>query len=593
MTNSGHHFQPATILPGTSAFTRYAGWLSVAERRVFTTLYRPLGATRNLGVVLCAPPFHEYVHSHRAYRHLAEKLATAGIAVARFDYSGLGCSSDDLFAPQLIDTWVSDIVAQAELLSTSAGITQLGLFGFRFGATLAAMAAEKLSPRALAVWNPIASGKSYARELQAIAKFSEVPPEPDQGFLECAGFAVTPETLEAIKRAKFTPIPAAVAGLVVHEGEQSDVAGLGGANPGVRFLVGEGAAGVLEEPHKTVVPHVVLDQIRDWFTERAEATSDTAWEGAALESSWVLPSGTTETLVTSERGIVGVMTYPARDTAPELAVIVANAGSVHLPGPNQVNVELTRFLGDHGVASLRIDLSNLGESCVGTPEQENVTYPDQGVEDVLSAVDGLAETLPGRKIVLSGVCSGAYHSFQAAIQARQDSKLAGALLINPLTYYWEKGSSILSRDDLKTVGQEQYYAQSMRDPKRWMKLLSGNVDVSQLAGFVRRAAVRQSKNAGKKLLERVGLVEKSRLAADAERVLSAKRYLRFIFSDTDPGYKLLLHQGGSAIAELLKANRLPLAFITRSDHTFAHWKSRREMFEVALDNLRRGAEAER
>lgn len=591
MTKSGHHFQPASILPGTSAFTRYAGWLSVADRHVFTTLYRPLGERLNLAVVLCAPPLHEYVHSHRTYRHLAEKLASAGIAVARFDYTGLGCSSEDLFASQLIDMWTSDIVAQGELLKSSSGVTQLGLFGFRFGATLAAMAGEKLSPKAFAVWNPVANGKTYARELQAVAKFSEVPPEPDQGFLECAGFAVTPEALEAIKRAKFAPIPATVAGLVVHEGEQSDVAGLGSGNPDVTFLVGEGAAGVLEEPHKTVVPHAMLDQIRDWFVAQAEVISEAPWENVALKSSWALPSGTTETLVTSGRGIVGVMTRPAQDTSPDLAVVVANAGSVHLPGPNQVNVELTRFLGDRGVVSLRIDLSNLGESCVGAPEQENMTYPDQGVEDVLGVVDGLAETLPGRRIVLSGVCSGAYHSFQAAIHARPDSKLAGAILINPLTYYWEKGSSVLSRDDLRTVGQEQYYAQSMRDPKRWVKLLSGNVDVTQLAGFVRRAAVRQSKNVGKKLLERVGLVEKPRLASDAERVLAARRYLRFIFSDTDPGYKLLLHQGGRAIADMLKVNRLPLAFIARSDHTFAHWKSRREMFEVTLDNLRRGAEA--
>lgn len=593
MTKSGLPFQPASVLPGTQAFTRYAGWLTVAERHVFTTVYRPAGEHRNLAVVLCAPLFHEYVHSHRTYRHLAEKLASSGITVARFDYTGHGCSSADLFAPQLIDSWLSDIAAQAALLRSLPGVTQLGLFGFRFGATLAAMASESVSAQALAVWNPIANGKSYARELQAVARFSEVPPEPDQGFLECAGFAVTPETLEAIKRAKFGAIARATAGLVVHEGEQNDVAGLAGDNPEVTFLVGDGAAGVLEEPHKTVVPHASLDRIRDWFVARADVTAHTPLENVALASSWVLPSGTKETLVTSTRGMVGILTRPARDTASGLAVVVANAGSVHLPGPNQVNVELTRFLGDQGVASLRVDLSNLGESCVGTPEQENVTYPDQGVDDVLAVVDGLAATLPARKIVLSGVCSGAYHSFQAAIQAEPASKLAGAILINPLTYYWEKGASVLSPDDFKTVGQETYYAQSLRDPKRWLKLLSGNVDVTQLAGFVRRTAVRQSKNVGKKLLERAGLVEKPRLARDAEGVLAAKRYLRFIFSDTDPGYKLLLHQGGSAIAEMLKSGRLPVTFITRSDHTFAHWKSRREMFEVTLDNLRRGAEAGR
>lgn len=589
MTQTIHHVTSKRELPGTDAFTRCAGWLSVDDRRLFTTVYLPRGRQRDVGVVLCAPPFHEYVHSHRTYRHLAEKLAGEGFVVVRFDYSGLGCSSSDLFAPRLIETWIADIVAQAALLESVPGVSRVGYFGFRFGATLASLAAEKRDAPLVAVWNPILNGKTYARELQAVAKFSEVPPEPGQSFLECAGFAVTQETQEAIRGIKLSPLTSAKALLLVHEGGQASVDALAAGD--VTFIASEGASGVLEEPHKTVVPHALLERIVGWFTAHSAAGPNLARAPEQLHGSWTSPSGTKETLVVSEAGLVGILTQPRRDFASHPGVIVANAGSVHLPGPNQVNVELTRFLGDNGVVSLRVDLSNLGESCVGNPEQENVTYPDRGVEEVLGAVDALSESLQGRPIVLTGVCSGAYHSFQAAIHARSGSRLVGSILINPLTFYWEKGASVLSPDEFKTVGQEQYYSQSIKDPKRWLKLLSGNVDIAQLAGFVRRTARRQAKRVGQKLLERVGLVEQPRLAKDAAHVLASRRYLRFIFSDTDPGYKLLLHQGGSATEAMIKSGRLPITMITRADHTFAPWKSRREMFEAALEHLVRTVEA--
>lgn len=578
-------FRYTGILPGTDEFVRHAGWLNVAERHLFTTVYWPTGPRRELGVVLCAPPFHEYVHTHRTFRHLAEKLARAGFPVIRFDYFALGNSSGDLFEPNVVETWAQDIVAQVRLLESLPGVSRVGLFGFRFGATLAASVAEREGVSALAVWNPIGNGKTYARELQALAKFSEVSPEPDQTFLECAGFVVTPETLDAIKRTRASTIPNGTRGLVAYEGDQSDVAGWAPPGSTVDFVRGEGASGALEEPHRNVVPHAVLDRVVEWFgsgdyEHRAPASLDTG----ALAAAWTLPGGARESLVLSNTGIVGVLTAPPTPRPGVPAVIMSNAGSVHLPGPNQVSVELTRFMADEGVTSLRVDLSNLGESCVGSPEQENVTYPDHGIDEVLGVVDASASLLPGKQFVLSGLCSGAYHAFQGTIHGR-NSLLIGAILINPLTFYWEKGANILPAQELETVGQEQYYAQSVRDPERWKKLLSGQVDMVRLAGFVRRAVVRKSKNVTQKVLERAGVLEKTRLAKDIENVLAAGRFLRFVFADTDQGFKLLTHQGGNTVEALLESERLPVSLITRADHTFAHFKSRQQMFATVCSHL--------
>ena len=58
---------------------------------------------------------------------------------------------------------------------------------------------------------------------------------------------------------------------------------------------------------------------------------------------------------------VAVLNAPPSGTN-DLAVIFVNAGLIHHIGPNRLHVLLARALGRQGVASLRIDLSGVGDS---------------------------------------------------------------------------------------------------------------------------------------------------------------------------------------------------------------------------------------
>src|SRR5689334_4600346 len=58
------------------------------ERALAGTLHFPTSAQRDAGVVLCNPFGIELLASRRAYRHLADRLARAGIPTLRFDYDG-------------------------------------------------------------------------------------------------------------------------------------------------------------------------------------------------------------------------------------------------------------------------------------------------------------------------------------------------------------------------------------------------------------------------------------------------------------------------------------------------------------------------
>src|SRR5437868_15096221 len=66
---------------------------------------------RDCVAVLCAPIGPEYTRSHRTLRHLADRLAAAGIPALRFDYQGCGDSAGDEEAPDRIGAWRRSIAA--------------------------------------------------------------------------------------------------------------------------------------------------------------------------------------------------------------------------------------------------------------------------------------------------------------------------------------------------------------------------------------------------------------------------------------------------------------------------------------------------
>ena len=74
---------PVPADPPRSAALRRAFYLDSQGVPLFAWLHSAPSASQ--GVVICAPPGHEQVHTHRTLRHLAERLAEAGLCVVRFD----------------------------------------------------------------------------------------------------------------------------------------------------------------------------------------------------------------------------------------------------------------------------------------------------------------------------------------------------------------------------------------------------------------------------------------------------------------------------------------------------------------------------
>lgn len=120
---------------------------------------------RACGVVLCYPYGYEYIRSHRAFRHLALRLAQAGFPVLRFDYGGTGDSAGDAEGATLAG-WQDDIRRAIETLQDRTGVDTVCLAGLRLGASLALeVSAERADVAALILWEPLVTGASYLAEL--------------------------------------------------------------------------------------------------------------------------------------------------------------------------------------------------------------------------------------------------------------------------------------------------------------------------------------------------------------------------------------------------------------------------------------------
>jgi hypothetical protein len=202
--------------------------------------------------------------------------------------------------------------------------------------------------------------------------------------------------------------------------------------------------------------------------------SDAAGGHAATPSGWreeVLSFGAQGT----QRG---VLCMPTASPAGGAAVLFINAGLIHHVGPNRLHVQLARALATAGLASLRLDLSGLGDSGV---RGDNLPIFDLVRREPVEAMDALAAHGYTR-FALVGLCSGAYSAFHVACA---DPRVAAAVMINP--------------EDLQVGGSpgaqawaRRYWTRSILRPRAWLNLLTGRSDVGRLWATLRSQLGRRS-----------------------------------------------------------------------------------------------------
>ena len=134
-------------------------------------------------------------------------------------------------------------------------------------------------------------------------------------------------------------------------------------------------------------------------------------------------------LIGRQAPLVGVFTEPLHSVPTQDApvIVLLNAGILHRVGPHRMYVLLARALAAANYASLRFDLSGIGDS----PNRVDAQPPlEAAMSDMRKAVDWLAANKGTRKVILLGLCAGADHSL---LYASSDRRVAGIVLLDPST----------------------------------------------------------------------------------------------------------------------------------------------------------------
>ncbi|WP_199099432.1 alpha/beta hydrolase [Dyella sp. ASV21] len=152
--------------------------------------------------------------------------------------------------------------------------------------------------------------------------------------------------------------------------------------------------------------------------------------------------------------LVGIAGLPESTPAP-VGVIVLNAGLVHRVGPFRLNVDMTRRMNALGYATLRFDMSTIGDSGASGESQ---TRAQQVCADVDDAMSLLQQQAGCSRFVLVGLCSGAEKAHTVARDRASHTRLTGVVFLDGFAY--------------RTLGFKlRYYLPRVFNLRRWTRWL--------------------------------------------------------------------------------------------------------------------------
>lgn len=617
----GHsEFEPGSppIPPSySSQVERKPLYFGPEDAALFGWLHSPHGqSSGKFGMVLCPPLGIDYVNTYPVLRHLADRLASQGIPVLRFDYSGTGNSSGFDVNPCRVSAWLSDIREARETLTRVAGCTEVGLLGVRIGATFATAVAESMALPCLVLWGPVKRGHGYVREMRAMyltAERSQAEVPAESADIEAGGFVFTAQTAQDLAALNIDLLhPQATRILVVARDDlgRDQAAPDAWTRDGVQTeqCVLPGFAGMLVSPHNSQykIPHAALDYLEQWIAgvgallpgERVAADAASRLSATFRDKPSAMRATVRESAFQfgQHNARFGIVTEPLTGCAPDAPwAILANSGALHTVGPNRLYVLLSRALAEAGLCCVRFDFPGVGDSVVAPPALENQSYQLSNSTEIATLIAALQSKYGARRFVLMGLCSGAYASFHAGRELVQEP-VVECLLLNPLTFYWEEGMSTDDPPPITSVTQAriehlnlwQYYIGQMRNPRSWVNLLTARSDTGQVIRAMwqrARLALNEYKHAWFGGSARHRHAEEDALIQDVRAIVESKRRLTFVFSRSDPGYGLLMTHAGIVVRRYMRKKRVRIWFIERANHTFTSQASRAELIRTVVEYL--------
>lgn len=548
-------------------FEGCAGWLHSAGGPV--------------GVVLCSPWGFEELCLRRAWRMLADALAAEGYSTLRFDYPG---AADSLGVPDglALDDLVAAAVQAAEALKAASGVERVVLAGQGLGGVVAALAAPRAGAEGVALLAPPVRGRDHLRELSIWGAMTAEAMHLAPGVGGVAGFEMPPAIAEALAAFDLSKLEAAPADKILiaarpgRAGEARLALAFTELGASVSALAYEGYEAALGNPTSARPPVDVIEGVARWMAETFPARRGEA--GLPAPAASLDGDGFTETLVRFGPGdrLAAVLCEPQAARRGATVLMLSAGGDPHT-GWARAGVDHARALAREGVASLRMDAADVGDSEGPLSGEPPRLYDAGHGEDATRAVDwlearGLGPVLP------VGRCSGAFIAFSAAVQ---DPRIGEVVLVNPQRFVWDRDGQMELAED-----QVGHYQRAARDPKALVRrLLRGEVDVVAVAAKLGRAglAVVRGKLAGH---------ERKRL----REIRSAFRSLRdrgarttLLFSEGGESHQAFAAMFGADGRGLARCSDAELILLRDADHGLTPLPARAALLDLLRDRALRSS----
>jgi pimeloyl-ACP methyl ester carboxylesterase len=482
--------------------------------------------------------------------------------------------------------------------------SRVSVVGFRLGATLASLALNEEDIENLILWAPVVNGRGYVREMTVIDMMSEARPDGTEvpGTVEAAGFRMSGETIADLSKLSLLQSrPLCQKILIARRDDAPPDQRLVDHFRGLGIMVEAralpGVAQMLLEPHKAQLPVDAIHEMTDWLHCQVAIEPTLPPIDALLVQNSIELSAYDTTIretpwrISRSPDLFGIICEPANASNDLPTIVLLNAGAAYHIGPGRMNVEMSRQFAADGYRCVRLDLSGLGDSVPEDVSAENDSYPSTMFRDIQIALEAVRGRCGCQRIVLMGLCSGAYASFQAAVQFA-DSTLVESVLINPLTYFWRDGMSLETAPTEQLI-REHYYLTSALQPGKWLKLLSGRSQIG-IRGAVRMVARRLLGKKRRKVHSARELPcqcpshpQVDDLTDDLQRLAGSRRQVSMFFSTTDPGYSILTSKAGRQARQMLQSGQLQTHFTDNADHTFSRYTARRRLIQAICDHLNR------
>ncbi len=396
-------------------------WFGLESSPHFGVIHTPAGGRAIGGIVICPPLGKEHIDTYRGLKVLAQQLCERGFAVLRFDYRGTGDSAGELGTDSALDDYRESIRTAVAYLQAS-GVPRVGVVGLRMGALLAALTVESIAGVGpIVLWDPVVDGRRYLREQRTLYKMTVGADVVETHLESILGSTFSPDCARQFRTMQL-PASVGVAAplLVLARPERAD-------DPRIGALAGQSGCELgtvaaqpeYVEPVTFVVeiPIPTLTLITDWLVRHTVPGDHPVTpvirrraEVARLADGRVVVE-TLEELGPNRLFAITTARSDAASDAPTL--LIHSTASEPRIGAGRVWTDAAREFAGHGLTVVRYDRRGTGDTGWATADFATIYSADSDadVRDAMAAIE-----VPADRLLMTGVCSGAWNSAVGAIR---------------------------------------------------------------------------------------------------------------------------------------------------------------------------------